>query len=150
MLSEIVDIVIGVDTHKHTHTAGVIDAGTGGQLGDLTIGTDRIGYDELIRFADCHDGVRVWAIEGTGGYGAGLTRHLQAAGEWVVELDRPDRPARRHGAKSDPLDAYRAARETLSRSSLAAPRAPGSRAALSVRLAARPPRSRPQPLRSAS
>ncbi len=137
MLSEIVDVVIGVDTHKDTHTAGIIDARTGGQLGDLTIVTDPDGYEDLIRFADDHDAVRVWAIEGTGGYGAGLTRHLQAAGEWVVELDRPDRPARRHGAKSDPLDAFRAAREALSRTSLASPRAPGSRAALSVRLAAR-------------
>jgi transposase len=27
----------------------------------------------------------------------------------VVELDRPKRAARRHGAKSDPLDAIRAA-----------------------------------------
>jgi transposase len=137
MLSELVDVVIGVDTHKHTHTAGIIDAGTGGQLGDRTVATDPCGYDELVAFADTCDGVRVWAIEGTGGYGAGLARHLQALGEWVVELDRPDRPARRHGAKSDPLDAYRAAREALSRVMLASPRAPGSRAALSVRLAAR-------------
>ncbi len=29
MLAEIVDVVIGVDTHKHTHTAGVILSGTG-------------------------------------------------------------------------------------------------------------------------
>jgi transposase len=137
MLSELVDVVIGVDTHKHTHTAGIIDAGTGAQLGDRTVSTDPCGYGELIEFADTCDGVRVWAIEGTGGYGAGLARHLQAMGEWVIELDRPERPARRHGAKSDPLDAYRAARESLSRVTLASPRAPGSRVALSVRLAAR-------------
>jgi transposase len=137
MLSEIVDVVIGVDTHKHTHTAGIVDARTGAQLGDHTASTDPSGYADLIEFADSTDGVRVWAIEGTGGYGAGLARHLHAAGEWVIELDRPDRPARRHGAKSDPLDAYRAAREALARTTLASPRAPGSRAALSVRLAAR-------------
>jgi transposase len=137
MLSDVVDVVIGVDTHKHTHTAGIVRAGTGGELGDLTVATDPAGFDELIEFANTCDGVRVWAIEGTGGYGAGLCRHLQAAGEWVIELDRPDRSARRHGAKSDPLDAYRAAREALSRATLASPRAPGSRAALSVRLAAR-------------
>lgn len=137
MLSEIVDIVIGVDTHKHTHTAGIVTAETGAQLEHLTVATDPAGYSELLEFADRHDGLRVWAIEGTGGYGAGLARHLEAAGEWVVELGRPDRPARRHGAKSDPLDAFRAAREALSRATLASPRAPGSRAALSVRLAAR-------------
>jgi transposase len=54
-----------------------------------------------------------------------------------VELDRPKRAARRHGAKSDPLDATRAAREALGRDQLAQPRATGPRAALSVRLAAR-------------
>ncbi len=137
MLTEIVDIVIGVDTHKHTHTAGVVNASTGTELGDLTVNTDPRGYDMLVEFADQHDGTRVWAIEGTGSYGAGLARHLHAAGEWVIELDRPNRPARRHGAKSDLIDAYRAAREALSRATLASPRAPGTRAALSVRLAAR-------------
>jgi hypothetical protein len=87
--------------------------------------------------ADQQPGQRVWAIEGTGGYGAGLTRFLQAHAEQVVELDRPKRAARRHGAKSDPLDATRAAREALGRDQLAQPRAAGHRAALSVRLAAR-------------
>jgi hypothetical protein len=62
---------------------------------------------------------------------------LDAHHERVVELDRPKRAARRHGAKSDPLDATRAAREALSREQLAQPRATGPRAALSVRLAAR-------------
>ena len=79
----------------------------------------------------------MWAIEGTGGYGAGLARLLATHGEWVVELDRPTRPARRHGAKSDPLDAVRAAREALGRAQLAQPRAGGQRAALGVLLAAR-------------
>jgi transposase len=82
-------------------------------------------------------GQRVWAIEGTGGYGAGLTRFLHAHAEQVVELDRPKRAARRHGAKSDPLDATRAAREALGRDQLAQPRAAGSRAALQARLTTR-------------
>jgi transposase len=55
----------------------------------------------------------------------------------VLELDRPKRAARRHGAKSDAIDATRAAREALGRDQLAQPRAAGQRAALSVRLAAR-------------
>jgi transposase len=79
----------------------------------------------------------VWAIEGTGGYGAGLTRFLATHQEHVVELDRPKRAARRHGAKSDPLDAARAAREALGRDHLAQPRAAGPRAALQVRLTTR-------------
>ena len=74
---------------------------------------------------------------GTGGYGAGLTRFLAAHNERVVEMDRPKRVARRHGAKSDPIDAIRAAREALGRDQLAQPRAAGQRAALAVRLTAR-------------
>ena len=137
MLAERVDAVIGVDTHKHTHTAAVVQAGTGAAVEDLTVGTDPAGYAELVAMADRHGGSRLWAIEGTGGYGAGLCRFLVARGEEVVELDRPNRPARRGGAKSDPLDAVRAAREALSRQHLAQPRAGGPRAALSVLLAAR-------------
>jgi transposase len=68
---------------------------------------------------------------------AGLTRFLQAQAEQVVELDRPKRAARRHGAKSDPLDATRAAREALGRDQLAQPRAAGHRAALQARLTTR-------------
>jgi hypothetical protein len=49
-----------------------------------------------------HRRQRIWAIEGTGGYGAGLTRFLTANAEQVGELDPPKRAARRHRAKSDP------------------------------------------------
>lgn len=136
MLAEVVDVVIGVDTHKHTHTAAVIDAATGAVLDQATVATDLDGYDELVALADRHSGLRAWSIEGTGGYGAGLVRHL-GDGEVVIELDRPNRPARRNGAKSDPLDAVRAGREALAREHLAQPRAAGERAALAVRLAAR-------------
>jgi transposase len=137
MLAEVVELVIGVDTHKDTHTAAVVQAVSGAVLYQMTAPATPAGYRQLLGLIDRHDGRRVWAIEGTGGYGAGLTRCLQAHAEQVVELDRPRRAARRHGAKSDPLDATRAAREALGRDQLAQPRAPGHRAALSVRLAAR-------------
>ena len=82
--------------------------------------------------------MRAWAIEGTGGHGAGLTRHLLESSEIVIELDRPKRAARRNGAKSDPLDAIRAAREAMARPRLGNSRAAGGeRQALSVLLAAR-------------
>ena len=136
MLADSAEVVIGVDTHKHTHTAAVVAAAAGQTLANLTVATTPDGYQQLLEFADQHHRQRVWAIEGTGGYGAGLTRFLHAHREQVVELDRPKRAARRHGAKSDPLDATRAAREALGRDQLAQPRAPGHRAALSVRLAA--------------
>jgi transposase len=128
---------VGVDTHKHTHTAAVVAAVTGATLTQATVPATPAGYQQLLELAGQQPGARVWAVEGTGGYGAGLTRFLAANAERVVELDRPKRAARRHGATSDPLDATRAAREALGRAQLAQPRAAGPRAALSVRLAAR-------------
>ena len=136
-LSEIVDVVIGVDTHIASHSAAALNARTGGVLGQCTIETTPDGYAALVAFAEEYGGMRAWAIEGTGGHGAGLTRHLHQRDEFIVELDRPERAKRRHGAKSDPLDAIRAAREALSRTKLGTPRSAGERQALSVLLAAR-------------
>jgi transposase len=77
----------------------------------------------LFRLAEAQGpGRRVWVLEGTGCYGAGLTRFLVDQGEWVVEIDRPKRPRGRHGAKSDVLDAVRAGREALARDHLTTPR----------------------------
>jgi transposase len=137
MLADTVELVIGVDTHKHTHTAAVVTATTGAMVTQVTVPATPAGYRQLLQLASQQPGQRVWAIEGTGGYGAGLTRFLAAHQERVVELDRPKRAARRHGAKSDPLDATRAAREALGRDQLAQPRAAGPRAALQAHLTTR-------------
>src|SRR3954463_1032382 len=136
-LREVVDVVIGVDTHVHTHSAAAVDAGTGGVLAEITVEATAEGYAELVEFANNHATVRAWAIEGTGGHGAGLSRHLLQSSELVIELDRPKRAARRNGAKSDPLDAIRAAREAMARPRLGTPRSGGERQALSVLLVAR-------------
>src|SRR4029077_15870388 len=135
-LREVVDVVIGVDTHVHTHSAAVVDAATGGVLGEITVEATAEGYAEQVGFANKHATLRAWAIEGTGGHGAGLSRHLLESSEIVIELDRPKRAARRNGAKSDPLDAIRAAREAMARPQLGTPRTGGERQALSVLLAA--------------
>ena len=127
MLAEIVDVVIGVDTHKHTNTAAVVSAATGAAIDDITAATDPDGYSSLIALADRSPGLRAWAIEGANSYGAGLARFLVERGEWIIELDRPARAKRRHGAKSDPIDAVRAAREALAREHLSEPRAEGER-----------------------
>jgi transposase len=137
MLAELVEVVIGVDTHSQTHTAAVLDARTGAVLARATVTADPDGYAELVTLAEEHSGLRAWAMEGTGGYGAGLARHLAAGEEMVVELDQPKRPARRAGAKSDPIDAERAAREALARTRLAQPKTGAERAALQMRLTAR-------------
>ena len=137
MLTELVDHVIGVDTHTDTHTAAVVAAATGAVLETVTVATDPAGYQALIALAERYSGLRAFAVEGAGGYGAGLTRHLAAAGELVIELDRPTRPARRGGRRSDPLDAARAARDALARTNLAQPKAGAQRAALQALLTAR-------------
>jgi transposase len=135
-LAEVVDVVIGVDTHKHTHTAALVDAGTGGKLAELTVTTDPGGYQKLLEWAGAR-GARAWALEGAGGYGAGLARYLTGAGEQVIELDRPARAGRRHGAKSDPSGAVRAAREALARQHLAQVKTDGPRGQLAALMAAR-------------
>ena len=138
MLAERADHVIGVDTHRDAHTAAIVATGTGAVLAETTIGADAAGYGRLLRFARRRaGGARVWAIESSGSYGAGLAAFLLAAGEWVVEVDRPKRPARRNGAKSDALDAIRAAREALERDHLAQPRGRGDREAVRVLLTTR-------------
>jgi transposase len=137
MLAELVEVVIGVDTHRDTHTAALLDTRTGGVLARVTVSADPDGYAELCALAEEHCGLRAWAMEGTGGYGAGLARHLADAGELVVELDRPKRPTRRAGAKSDPIDAERAARDALARTHLGQPKTGAERAALQMRLTAR-------------
>lgn len=132
MLRSLVAHVIGVDTAKDNHAAVVVCSATGGQVAVQTLRADRAGYQGLLEWADEHTagGNRAWAIEGTGSYGRGLLRVLAAAGEWVIEVDRPQR--RRGDAKSDPLDALRAGREVLGRERLAAPRADGDREAARV------------------
>ena len=139
MLEDLVQWVIGVDTHKSTHTGAVVTAATGAANEVLQVPASTAGYEALVEMADAYGGVeeRAWSIEGTGSYGAGLAAFLEARGELVIELDRPARPARRDGAKDDGLDAIRAAREALSRDKWAAPRARGEREAMRVVLTTR-------------
>ncbi|HEX2503679.1 MAG TPA: IS110 family transposase [Miltoncostaeaceae bacterium] len=136
ILAEDFVYVVGVDTHAQTHTAAVVDR-TGAVLAEFSDTTDPAGLERLVEAARrAASGARLWAVEQTGSYGAGLTALLGALGETVVEIDRPARPARRRG-KDDGLDALRAAREALSRAHLASPRARGAREALRVLLATR-------------
>ncbi len=122
--------IIGVDTHKHTHTASIVDT-RGAELQAIELPADGKGYARMLTFARQHaSGSRIWAIEGAGGYGRGLASHLIDGGERVIEIDRPKRPARRNGAKTDVLDATRAARECLARGETTELRGHGHREAL--------------------
>lgn len=132
-----VEFVIGVDTHRDTHSAAVLSV-LGERRACTQIATDSDGYRKLLAFAAQQaPGRRLWAIEGTGSYGRALTQQLLAAAEPVVEVDRPRRPRPRNGAKSDALDAVRAARAVLNHEPLTQPRQAGAREALRVLLRTR-------------
>lgn len=105
-------IIIGVDTHKSNHIAVAIDA-QGARLGAMTIPTTRDGYRRLEAWATGLGSVKAFGLEGTGSYGAGLSRDLQAKGYTVLDVMRPNRQLRYLHGKSDSLDAESAARSVL-------------------------------------
>ena len=106
-------ITAGVDTHLDVHVAAALDA-IGGLLGVESFPANAVGYRRLLGWLQSFGPVVLVGVEGTGSYGAGLTRHLHDKGVRVVEVDRPNRQERRRAGKSDPLDAIEAARAALS------------------------------------
>ena len=132
MLADIVDHVIGIDPDRDQITASLVEASTGGELATAAFETTRGGYERLVAWADRHTSPesRAWAVEGSGSYGSRACAHLSAPGEQVIEFSHPRTAATSDGAKSDALDARRAAREVLGRPDLAVPRARGRREAL--------------------
>ena len=111
----------GVDTHADMHVAAALDA-IGGLLGVQEFAATPAGYARLLGWLGGFGTVSLVGIEGTGSYGAGLARHIAAAGIRVVEVDRSDRQDRRRRGKSDPLDAVSAARAAQSGRAAGAPR----------------------------
>ena len=102
-------VFAGVDTHKELHVAAVIDTDDN-VLGTRSFPTTRNGYRTMLTWIGEYGNLIRIGIEGTGSYGAGLTRHLAKAGVTVLEVDRPDRSDRRRKGKDDDLDAINAAR----------------------------------------
>jgi transposase len=115
-------VVVGVDTHKLTHHAAVLDAGTGKLLADREFPATRTGYRRLLSWVGSHGVVGKAGLEGTGSYGAGLQRYLQAHAVTVIEVSRPNRQDRRARGKSDPIDAINAARAVLSEMATTTPK----------------------------
>ena len=103
----------GVDTHLDVHVAAALDD-RGALLGVESFATATEGYKKLLAWLSDFGPVELVGVEGTGSYGAGLTRHLRGEGVRVVEVDRPNRQRRRRKGKSDPQDAVTAARAALS------------------------------------
>ena len=115
-------IAAGVDTHLDLHVAAVVDD-VGGVIAVEPFPTTVAGYRHLTAWLESFGTVLRVGVEGTGSYGAGLSRHLRKAGIDVVEVDRPNRQARHRSGKSDPLDAVAAARAALSGTAAGLPKA---------------------------
>ena len=138
MLADELDYVLGVDTHRDEHVMAVVTAPAGAVVAGAAAPANAHGYRELLRVAEQHaPGRRAWAIEGTGSYGAGLCRYLQARGESVLEVGRILRGERRLRGKDDALDAARTARAALASDTVALPRRGERREALRLLLVAR-------------
>lgn len=102
----------GVDTHLEFHVAAALDP-VGALLGTAPFPTTPAGYQGLLGWLESFGPVGKVGVEGTGSYGAGLSKYLAQAGISVLEVNRPNRAERRRSGKSDPLDAIEAARAAL-------------------------------------
>jgi transposase len=121
-LVECPDLIVGIDTHKDTHVAVALSS-HGMRLGSLKLEASRRGYRSLISWAAELGSQPVFAVEGTGSYGAGLCRALRSEGLSVIEVNRPDRATRRRLGKDDGIDAEAAARSFLAGTAKVIPKA---------------------------
>jgi transposase len=115
------EVVLGVDTHKDVHVAAVCTA-LGAAVAASSFPATREGYRRLLAWARAAGVVRRAGVEGTGSYGAGLSRYLRGEGVQVIEVNRPDRAARRRRGKSDTVDAEAAACSVISGRATAQPK----------------------------
>jgi len=121
MTNNALEVIGGVDTHRRTHHAAVLDS-AGRLLGDGEFVATAAGYRSLLGWLRGFGRPVRIGVEGTGSYGAGLARYLAGQHLRVVEVDRPDRRTRRAKGKSDPIDAIAAARAVLSGTATGAPK----------------------------
>jgi transposase len=123
-------IVIGVDPHKRTHTAVVVDAGLGGLRAERTVSARRAGHNELLAWARTLGCERLWALEDCRHVSVSLERFLLAGGERVVrvppKLMAGARRTSRARGKSDAIDALAVARAALREPELPAARLQGA------------------------
>jgi transposase len=115
-------VIGGIDTHKDVHVAAVLDE-LGRLLATRAFATTTSGYRELHRWLCDRGEVLAVGIEGTGSWGAGVSRFLRARGLNVIEVNRPNRQTRRRKGKSDTIDAEMAARAVLSGDAMVTPKA---------------------------
>ena len=108
-------IVIGVDSHKRTHTVVATEA-TGRKLAEKTVAAVGAGHLELVRWAS-RFAERTWALEDCRHLSRRLSTDLLLAGERVIrvppKLMAGARRSSREPGKSDPIDALAVARAAL-------------------------------------
>jgi hypothetical protein len=135
MLTEQYAYVIGGDPDRDTIDLAVLDTHAGQVRAHLADSADGPGYARMLAWADAHaPGARVWALEGTGTFAAGLATVLAEAGEDVVEVAATKRT---RGPKTDRIDAVKAARTAMACEHPATPRQRGLREALRMVLRTR-------------
>jgi hypothetical protein len=107
MVAEVVDAIIGVDTHRDSHEVEIADP-RGTPIATTRISNDSGGFTQLLSaIAELGPGPRVAvSLEGSRSYGIGLARALTAAGLLIIECEQPVRRQRRGKGKSDPIDAH--------------------------------------------
>ncbi len=111
----------GVDTHRDVHVAAVLDQ-LGRVLATGSFPATPVGYRTLTAWMGSYGTIGVVGVEGTGVWGAGLSRHLESVSVRVVEVTRPNRQRRRRYGKTDTTDAISAAKAVLSGEATSPPR----------------------------
>lgn len=131
-------IVIGTDTHKHSHTCGAVFAGSGQLAGEMTVPAREPGFRQLLNWGRELDAERIWALEDCRHVSGSLERFLLASGERVVrvppKLMGESRRGERTRGKSDPIDALAVARAALREGPETLPGAHLDEAALELKL----------------
>jgi transposase len=103
------NVVIGVDPHKASHTAVAIDEAED-EISSVKVRATRRQVEELVRWAEPFE-KRRWAIESAGGMGYLLAQQLVARGEEVLDVaatlaSRIRVLATGRSNKNDPNDAH--------------------------------------------
>jgi len=114
-------LVCGVDAHKSTHHAVVLNR-LGVRLGDREFGTTAFAHQQMLEWMTEFGSISRVGVESTGTYAAGLTRHLRAEGVSVVEINTPHAHTRAHKGKDDAIDAEAAARKVLAGEAMSEPK----------------------------
>lgn len=114
-------VIGGVDTHADTHEAAVLD-GRGRLLAVTKFVTTDQGIREMLTWMRGFGRVQQVGVEGTGSYGAELTRQLRTAGIKVIEVNQPHAHTRSRRGKTDAIDAEAAARKVLAGECTAIPK----------------------------